>query len=122
MAEHERSDPMTPLPGADAPVPKSWKPITSGDRVLIALIGELDLATAPSVATEVLAYVHGEPDDLVLDCSELTFIDSSGIKALLSLHHALTPQGRSIVLRNVSDVCRLPLEVSGLSELFGLDR
>jgi serine/threonine-protein kinase RsbW len=53
-----------------------------GDRLLIATAGELDLTTTPDLEA---ALLHGSPyAALELDLAELTFIDSSGLRLLLS--------------------------------------
>jgi serine/threonine-protein kinase RsbW/stage II sporulation protein AB (anti-sigma F factor) len=53
-----------------------------GDRLLIATAGELDLTTAPDLEA---ALEHGFPySEIELDLAGLTFIDSSGLRLLLS--------------------------------------
>jgi ABC-type transporter Mla MlaB component len=50
-------------------------------RRRLRLIGELDLASAPAL-TEALTSIDGD-GQLTLDLSELTFIDSTGLHAIL---------------------------------------
>ena len=57
-----------------------------GEGVLLAVAGELDLALAPAV----LAHVEGAADrggaSIVLDLGGFAFIDSTGLRALLTAH------------------------------------
>jgi anti-anti-sigma factor len=62
----------------------------------LRLVGELDLANAESLLTALQEAAH--TGDVLLDVSELQFVDSSGIRALLQAHIALKEQGRGLVL------------------------
>ena len=55
---------------------------TQGASEIVALSGELDMVHAPTVAETLDALSDGERP-LIVDLSELTFIDSSGIHAIL---------------------------------------
>ncbi len=52
-----------------------------GGRLLIRVSGELDLVTAPQMSAA-LAQASGRP--VTVDLSELAFMDSTGLRALLS--------------------------------------
>ncbi|HWH13380.1 MAG TPA: STAS domain-containing protein [Miltoncostaeaceae bacterium] len=58
--------------------------------LLLAVVGELDLATAPvfeeRVSTEMTGRPDGEP--VVLDLSEVGYLDSSGFRSLVTLRAA----------------------------------
>ena len=72
--------------------------------------GDIDMATAEQfrrAADELI--VHQDERDLVIDLSDVSFIDSSGLGVLLRMWHAT----RRMVIRTPSpQTCRL-LEVSG---------
>ncbi len=51
--------------------------------VTLALAGELDISTAPRVEQAVRRACAGPCEELVLDLTELTFTDSTGVRALL---------------------------------------
>ena len=53
-----------------------------GEEVRIALRGELDIATVPRVQTVLVAIARHDPSAVVLDLSDLTFIDSAGTRTL----------------------------------------
>jgi len=52
--------------------------VLEGHPTCVFIAGVIDMATAPRVA-EVLCDLRG---DITVDCSEITFIDSAGFKAL----------------------------------------
>jgi anti-anti-sigma factor len=79
----------------------------------LRLAGELDLFTS-SKLTVALADVDGM-DPIHVDLSELTFIDSAGIGAILSFAGSRSTSGR-VVLINPSEPVRRALEIAGLDQ------
>ena len=55
---------------------------TRGAREIVALAGELDMASSPALS-DTLDALADTPSPVVVDLSGLTFIDSSGIHAIL---------------------------------------
>jgi len=64
---------------------------------ILYLAGELEMATAEGFAVDVSAHLDGRRE-VVLDISELSFIDSTGIRALLELARLTAP--REVILRH----------------------
>jgi anti-anti-sigma factor len=91
---------------------------SSHGRSRRALSGEIDIATAPFVAAELLAAsLETLSTVLILDCSDLRFIDSSGVNMLVQLGR-LTE--KRIELVNLAPGPRQVFEVAGLGDFFGL--
>ena len=70
------------------------------DHVCVAhLTGDIDLANAGSLEQEILAaFEEGWMLGVVLDLSQVTFLDSAAIRLLFSLHTTLSGQGRSVAV------------------------
>lgn len=83
----------------------------------VHLAGELDLATAPNLEA-LLDRMTVIPHHLVVDVSELTFIDSTGLHLLLRASALVN--GR-MWLRGASMHIRRVIDVTGVSEFFCLD-
>jgi anti-anti-sigma factor len=66
-------------------------------RRTVHLGGELDMA-AREVAHD--ACVTGDPDDVVVDLTNLTFMDSRGYRALTTAQGSLRRRGATMSLRN----------------------
>jgi anti-anti-sigma factor len=93
-------------------------------RVRAVVHGELDLASSPEFLRLLQHEVDGQrpaPDALVLDLRELAFIDSSGIGALCQIREEARERGVALELTDVPEHARRVLEITGLTELFGLD-
>jgi len=58
--------------------------VVSGEAgTILELSGELDMASARLLRTEIEAALESETNRVTLDISELKFIDTSGVKTLL---------------------------------------
>jgi anti-sigma B factor antagonist len=84
------------------------------DVHVVSLHGQLDLANADRVRD---AIIGAAGSTVVVDLSDLQFLDSSGIAALLSARSQITQSGRAFELRGAHGVVRRVLEVTGLSFL-----
>lgn len=89
-----------------------------GDVHTIALAGELDLESAEKVQVELERVEAGDALSIVLDLSELTFIDSTGVRLVLSAHARLCDAGadRLLLLRGPAQVQRV-FEICGVEAL-----
>jgi anti-anti-sigma factor len=59
------------------------------------LVGELDVAGLPALHA---ALDEGAGKDIILDCSELTFIDCAGLGALIAAHKRCAEAGLQLTL------------------------
>lgn len=92
---------------------------TTDDGVYLELIGELDVSTAPELARHVDEIIAAQ-GDVRVDCSELTFADSSGLDTLIRLAKALSAQDRALVLTDVVPTVRRAIEVLHITDLVRL--
>lgn len=76
--------------------------VADGAAVVLTLAGELDLATAELLREQVRPLLgHGaDACHLVVDLSDLTFLDITGVGVLLEAHRRLAERGGSLVLRS----------------------
>ncbi len=93
--------------------------ITTADaganRTVVALRGELDLATAEGLWTEIDRHL-GPGRAVVLDCADLSFMDSMGLRILLrAVRRADEVGGQFAVAALSADVQRV-IVLSGMSE------
>jgi anti-anti-sigma factor len=89
----------------------------SDERVVVAVRGELDLATAPELETVLLERLDAG-EDVVLDLRELEFMDSSGLRVLVTAHARATDGGpRFAIVRPPpgSEVARI-LDIAGVDQ------
>jgi anti-sigma B factor antagonist len=90
-------------------------------RTVVAVRGEVDALTTPQFGTEVGEVVRGATTDVVVDLSDSTFIDSTGLHVLLNAQRRLTRKGcRLSVVCGTSPV-RRAFELARLTETLGLE-
>jgi anti-anti-sigma factor len=93
--------------------------ITAGENaVVIAVAGEVDMATAPQLID--CLYDHAD-QNVVLDLSETRLLDSSGLSVLVRAYRAARDSGRTVRTTREPDIVRATLQVTGLFDLFHLD-
>jgi anti-sigma B factor antagonist len=78
----------------------------------VVVSGELDLATAPRLSAAVAE--HGDAKLLVLDMTTTTFIDSTGVRALLHADRRSLGSGSRLVVVAGDGAVRKVLELCGL--------
>jgi anti-anti-sigma factor len=70
-----------------------------GAALVCRIAGELDMAMADQLESTLTGAAAGHPDaPLVLDVREVGFMDSSGVRALLTIREALARERRALVL------------------------
>jgi anti-sigma B factor antagonist len=84
-------------------------------HVVVRLGGELDVAGAPRL-DELLRTLDGEA--IVVDLSDLDFVDSSGLAVFVRARN----RGQQLRLRTPGRSVRLAFAVSGLDQVFELDK
>lgn len=88
-------------------------------EVCVALIGEVDADNCNDMGAKLLQ-AGPEALPLRIDASRLTFIDSSGISELLRVRDIKTAAGGAVVLCDPTDSVSRVLQITGLSDSFGL--
>jgi anti-sigma B factor antagonist len=94
--------------------------IERGDgSVVVALTGELDLYNAHVVRDALLACCDEEPERLVVDLADVTFMDSTALGVLVEARSRM-PNRRAFLLASPGLETKRALEVSGLDKHFSV--
>jgi len=94
------------------------RPRPDGDRVIVAVSGELDIASVGSLK-EALDELRGAGwSSVVLDLRELSFIDSSGLSLLLQAERAAHRADGAFAIVDGSPALARLLEIVGLENHF----
>jgi anti-anti-sigma factor len=93
--------------------------LTEGEWVVVALSGECDLSERATLATELGAAV-ADCHTVVVDLTDLGFIDSAGIHELVKAYHAARERQNNLYVRNASGIVASVLEITGVGELLAL--
>jgi anti-sigma B factor antagonist len=98
---------------------------TSGDSAgvpVVHLDGALDLMTRNTLVAAVeKVFSDSDSPTVVLDVAAVTFIDSTGVGALVQMASDAEDQARQLVLRNPSARVARILQLTGLQDRFAVD-
>ncbi|GAA2343106.1 STAS domain-containing protein [Dactylosporangium salmoneum] len=87
-----------------------------GQRARVAMSGECDLSSREECTATLMAAVGAAPA-VVVDLSALTFLDSSGVHALVTAHRAALAKGGRLSVVNPSGMVAHVLDLTGVGEL-----
>ena len=102
----------------DGPGAVHVETVESDGHAELRLVGELDMDTADRLAVALEPVYARGVGALVLDLSELQFIDSSGLNQLVKALERQRECGGHVVLRAPSDHTLRVLDLVGLTKLF----
>jgi anti-anti-sigma factor len=89
----------------------------SDGRAVVTVRGELDLATAPELETVVLGRLDAG-QEVVLDLRDLQFMDSSGLRVLVTAHARAVDGGPQFAIVRAaagSEVAKI-LDIAGVEQ------
>lgn len=82
--------------------------------VVVSLLGRLDEAGAPVLETALSDAARSSGGQVVLDCRELAYVNSSGLRAVLLGAKSCVQEGGRLALASLQPDCRAVMEMSGL--------
>jgi anti-anti-sigma factor len=90
-----------------------------GERRTVAVAGEFDIAGVEDFLVAAFDCPASGARLLEIDLGQISFIDSSGLGALVRVRNAARDRGKEITLTHVPDAVDRLLVVTGLADLFG---
>lgn len=89
-----------------------------GGHPVVFVYGEIDVLTAPRLHETLQEVIAESPRSLLVDLANVTFIDSTGLGALVVAHRHLEERGGRLRLVSVPPPVAQVLEVTGLLDRF----
>lgn len=91
------------------------------DKYLVTLEGELDTAAAVEVENILQPLYTSNGRDIVIDCTNLEYIASSGLRILISILKGAKTSGSKVIMRNMNDDIKTVFKLTGFINLFEFD-
>ena len=85
---------------------------------VLPLKGEIDLHVSPSVTASLNQMIEKKPERMVVDLSEVTYIDSAGLAALIEAMQKVEGYGGKFLLAGLQEIVRSIFEISRLDQVF----
>jgi anti-sigma B factor antagonist len=92
------------------------------DTHVVAVMGEIDLFTAPEFKQRVSAPIDAGRKHVIVDLTETTFIDSSSLGVLIGAHRRLRRLGGRLVIACSDDAIVKTFRITGLDGVFTIVR
>src|SRR6266446_3007825 len=97
---------------AAGPMPREDQPN------VLPLEGEIDLHVSPNVTASLRMMIEKKPKQLIVDLSRVTYIDSSGLAALIEGMQNVEEYGGKFALAGLQETIRTIFEIARLDQVF----
>ncbi|MGN0191678.1 MAG: STAS domain-containing protein [Candidatus Cryptobacteroides sp.] len=93
----------------------------TGKKVEVTLTGRVDTIASPQFEQSLGELMEEEGLDVLIDCSGMDYISSSGLRVFLTLRKALEAHGGQLVLLSMQEGIREIFDMTGFSKLFTIN-
>jgi anti-sigma B factor antagonist len=93
-----------------------------GTTIIAEVIDRFDVVTAPEVKADLVNVISDGAQTLIIDLSQVSFLDSSGVGALVAIHKAIEQAGGQLHLAAPTRQAHLVLRLTQLESMFSLHR
>lgn len=87
-------------------------------NIIIHIKGEIDIYSAPDFKENLYNMIGEGEQDIILECSDLSYIDSMGLGILVGALKRIKQQDHNIVIRNPKSSVRKLFKITGLDKVF----
>lgn len=87
-------------------------------QITVAFSGRLDTPAAQEANPVINPLLEEADKTIILDCKELTYISSSGLRIFLTLRKAAEDKGGKIIVQNINSDIRSVFMMTGFLNLF----
>ena len=95
--------------------------VENGNQVIAKFSGRLDTAAAVQTAEDVKPLLEAENKEIILDCTELEYISSSGLRIFLSIRKEAAAHGSKVIVCNINADIRQVFMMTGFISLFVIE-
>lgn len=95
--------------------------VESGNQLIARFSGRLDTAAAVQTAEDVKPLLEAANKEIILDCTALEYISSSGLRIFLSIRKEAAAHGSKVIVRNINADIRQVFMMTGFVSLFVIE-
>ena len=88
------------------------------DGMLAVVSGRLDTSSALKAQQEILPLLENADKEITLDCENLEYISSSGLRRFLTIRKETAAKGGKVVIQNINDKIKKVFMMTGFFNLF----
>lgn len=90
-------------------------------QITVRIAGEIDAYTAPKLRETVFPYTEKEKVNVVIDLSEVSYMDSTGLGVFVGLFKSLNANGGTLQLIGLSERLRRLFDITGLADIMNIN-
>ncbi|MCD8205721.1 MAG: STAS domain-containing protein [Clostridia bacterium] len=94
--------------------------IENGEKLVIALSGEIDCALSDEFFSKAMAMYEADKKDVVFDCQNLSFIDSTTLGTFVKILKRLKSEGHSMSLVGVQPMIKKVFTICSLDTIMDI--
>jgi anti-anti-sigma factor len=91
------------------------------DIKVLHLDGRIDTKATAHLQTEVDVIIAEDTNKLIVDCRQLSYVSSTGIRMFLILYRFFASKNKKMVLCGLNKVIDNVFDIAGLKEIFNID-
>ncbi|MFR9649029.1 MAG: STAS domain-containing protein [Rikenellaceae bacterium] len=89
--------------------------------VTLNVEGRVDTVTAKNFETSAMAALKDNPTQIVMDCSELSYVSSSGLRVFLMMQKGVNAAGIKMRIINMSDSIKQVFKITGFASILTIE-
>ena len=87
-------------------------------NIIVEFIGRLDTPASVEASQAIEPVLADAGNTIILECKELSYISSSGLRIFLTIRKAAAAKGGKVIVRNITDDIRHVFMMTGFLNLF----
>lgn len=86
-------------------------------KTLVVLSGRLDTTNADQFQSDIASLLEGENPDIEIDCTDMEYTSSQGLRLFLMLQKSVSSRGGYMVMKNMRPQVKEVFDITGFSNI-----
>ena len=87
------------------------------NKTIVVLNGRLDTSNADQFQQDMTPLMEGESPDIEIDCTDMSYTSSQGLRIFLMLQKSVMARGGKMVMRNMNPQVKEVFDITGFSNI-----
>lgn len=87
------------------------------NKTIVVLSGRIDTSSADQFQQDIAPLMEGEKPDIDIDCTEMSYTSSQGLRIFLTLQKSVMARGGKMVMRNMNPQVKEVFDITGFSNI-----
>lgn len=88
-----------------------------GTKTLVTLVGRLDTTNAAQFQSDITPLLEAENPDIEMDCSQMDYTSSQGLRMFLMLQKTVMAKKGSLVMKDMKPQVKEVFDITGFSNI-----